>query len=368
MIPTALKKCLADQETVLDAFNAAYGTNITYSVIPDHIVIYPFHFDFDEAVEDQDYTVSFTVPDGYDLKYSYTEIDGTETTVTVSEGNVDLEPDKNITYLSVEAVEDALGLGCQINVTWHPERTTGIFDAIRQIHDPEYDLTDLDTEYILNYSTERKLSSIVRIMLVNGGTDLDDHLALTNAQIKKLADLVWRKFKDGWTRIYTALTAEYNPIHNYDRDETITYDTEDTHSASDDYSETETEKRNTDMTSSITDATAENDVYGFNSTDPVHDTKQTTNSSQTTSGDKDDNYTETTRGMEGSLSDTKEGTVRTQTSGNIGVTTSAQMVDEEIRLRVSNQMRTILMRDLDTILTQPIFNDPVSCNILREEI
>ena len=367
MLPNRVKQMMVDQETILDAFNAAYDPIIEYDIDDTNLIITPA-FDPDDPPEDKEYTVVVNAEPGYGIQYRMEEIDGTETVATVSEGIATVTAEKRVIYLEIAAVavEDAEGI--QVTFTWTPEHTTGIFDAIRQIYDPLYDIQMLDTEYVLDHAAHKKLGTMVKIMLKNGGTEHDDHISLTNAQIHKLAELIWRKYGDAWDRTYDALIADYNPIHNYDRDETITYDLEDGHGASEDYVDTETEKRNTNLSASVTDATNELDVYGFNSTDPVPDSKQTTNSETVTSGDKDDNYTETSRTLEGKLLDTKDGTVRTITKGNIGVTTSAQMVDEEVRLRMANQMRTILMRDVDAFLTQPIYNDPVSCTILREEI
>lgn len=366
MLPNNLKPLIANKETILDAFNLAYHPVLEYDITPDDLTI---EGEYDpEFIEDIEYHLSITADTGYGIYVGYREVDGTIHDSHLVEGTTVLGPEKRINKLVIfaYAVEDAEDV--KLEITYTPEHITGIFSAIEQAHGPEYDLNFLDMDYILNHAMNKKLSPIVRAMLMKSGTDAGDHLALSVSQIKKLADLVYRRFGPGWDHIYDALTAEYNPIHNYDRDETITYDTEDGHGASDDYADTDTEKRSTDITSEVEDATTENDVYGFNSSTAVPDSKSTVNSSQHTTGLADDNVIERTHTLDGKLLDTKEGTVRTQTKGNIGVTTNMEMVSQEVQLRVANQMRQILMRDLDSFITTPTYGDPVSSNIIREEI
>ena len=367
MLPNYLKPLIANKETILDAFNLAYHPELTYNIEPEHLTI-DESFDPDDPVEDVEYSWSVLADEGYGICIRYRTVDGQGVIEHLTEGTTAIAPDKRINLLSVFAEEVEGAENVTATLTYTPEHITGIFSAIQQIQDPDYDLELLDMEYILNHATAKKLATIVRIMLVKSGTDAGDHLALSVYQIKKLADLVYRRFGPGWQRVYDALTAEYNPIHNYDRDETITYDTEDGHGASEDYADTDTEKRSTDITSEVEDATTENDVYGFNSSTAVPDSKSTVNSSQHTTGLADDNVIERTHTLDGKLLDTKEGTVRTQTKGNIGITTNMEMVSQEVQLRVSNQMRQILMRDLDSFITMPTYGDPVSSNIIREEI
>ena len=366
MLPNNLKPLIANKETILDAFNLAYHPVLEFDITPDDLTI---EGEYDpEVIEDIEYHLTITADPGYGIYYRYREVDGVTYSAHLDEGETVIGPEKRINFLTIFAYEVEGAENVSLDITFTPEHITGIFSAIDQAHGPEYDLNFLDMEYILNHAMNKKLSPIVRAMLMKSGTDAGDHLALSVNQIKKLADLVYRRFGPGWDHIYDALTAEYNPIHNYDRDETITYDTEDGHGASEDYADTDTEKRSTDITSEVEDATTENDVYGFNSSTAVPESKSTVNSSQHTTGLADDNVIERTQTLDGKLLDTKEGTVRTQTKGNIGVTTSAQMITQEVQLRVANQMREILMRDLDSFITTPTYGDPVSSNIIREEI
>lgn len=136
--------------------------------------------------------------------------------------------------------------------------------------------------------------------------------------------------------------SEYNPIENYSMEQVETPDI--THTKSGTSSETETpnitETIHAETNSKLkTDGSSSGNVYGFGSSasTPLNEGE----SSQTTQGSKDDNYTDSerretgTRSVSGSSGETEKetGTRRLTRSGNIGVTTSQQMLQSEIELR-----------------------------------
>lgn len=136
--------------------------------------------------------------------------------------------------------------------------------------------------------------------------------------------------------------SEYNPIENYSMEQVETPDI--THTKSGTSSETETpnitETIHTEANSKLkTDGSSSGNVYGFGSSasTPLNEGEST----QTTQGSKDDNYTDSerretgTRSVSGSSGETEKetGTRRLTRSGNIGVTTSQQMLQSEIELR-----------------------------------
>ena len=146
-----------------------------------------------------------------------------------------------------------------------------------------------------------------------------------------------------WTRMLAALTAEYNPISNYDRTDTESENVTGTHS--------EMNNRESSGSSGFTGTTANSgedvsrsDRQGFNSSDYAPVDKQTMqhglaqNSASAT----------TTEGSEsGSVSgDRSENRVRTlQSRGNIGVTTNQQMIEAEIALRAQWTIYGIIVND-----------------------
>lgn len=156
--------------------------------------------------------------------------------------------------------------------------------------------SDLDTEYVYLHSGDKSISPL-----------------LEQTSLDKVASIIVSKFGDKWNRLYDAfITRVYNPIENY--------------------SMTETEKTNSKVkvTSSGTAGT-----YGFNSDSSVPTGESSTET--TSEGNADDNNRELTR------------------SGNIGVTTSQQMLQSELDLRKWN-FADMLYQDVDSICTLSIYD------------
>lgn len=124
--------------------------------------------------------------------------------------------------------------------------------------------------------------------------------------------------KDNFAKLWQGFTAEYNPIENYDRHEDSTETPDITHT----------------LTNSGEDAsTNEADVQGYNATD------YTPNSRTISSGTSSTNGTD------------KESGTRTFTSrihGNIGVTTSAQMLEGELALRRNLDIYALIAEEFET--------------------
>lgn len=129
-------------------------------------------------------------------------------------------------------------------------------------------------------------------------------LTYANPDIMKRMIKTWSYNKlPAWERILTALEEQYNPLHNYDRHETWT-----------------------DEGSASASASGSNStkVAGFNS--------------GTSMADRDTN----TQSTSSSSNSTGEHTGHTY--GNIGVTTSAQMLQGEIDVRTANDMYDIILQ------------------------
>ena len=148
-------------------------------------------------------------------------------------------------------------------------------------------------------------------------------LARTNTPLEEFYKLFqrWSKGKGyGFIRSYAALLIEYNPTHNYDGTEKITTTTDFGKVVS---SESEGTTTNTPTLTSTT----ERSMYGYNSSSDVDADKAVT-----TAGGKD------VTGVEGSGSVTESGTekvtVETEKGGNLGLTTNAQLITGELKLRM----------------------------------
>lgn len=138
---------------------------------------------------------------------------------------------------------------------------------------------------------------------------------------------VWSaRRQETWQKLYNSTQLEYNPIENYDRKEDITETRE---------ISKETSGKTSGTTSEVTEAesTANNetkrDVSAENATDYQPDTRDIGTGTINDSGTRDLNLKSENSGDESSLD---KFTHTNRTHGNIGVTTSQQMIQSEREL------------------------------------
>ena len=145
---------------------------------------------------------------------------------------------------------------------------------------------------------------------------------LPNPELFKRATAAWtRRKQKGWLRALAAMDAEYNPIHNFDRNE--------------EYTDAETGSSGTDTSSR---GTTTNQVAGFNSSSYGPESQQSMNQS----GESD-----TTFGRELEHS--------AHLYGNIGVTTSQQMVTAEMELSGKLDIYQVIADDFKREFTLLIY-------------
>ena len=137
-------------------------------------------------------------------------------------------------------------------------------------------------------------------------------------QVKTAITEWFARRKGNFAKLWQGFTAEYNPIENYDRQEDSTETPNITHTLS-----------NSGQDASTNEA----DVQGYNGTDYVPNSRTKSSGTSSTNG-----------------TDTESGT-RTYTSrihGNIGVTTSAQMLEGELALRKSMDIYALIAAEFET--------------------
>lgn len=157
---------------------------------------------------------------------------------------------------------------------------------------------NLDTELYYEKSTEKYISTLYQNLLEK----FDDETAL-----EKVAENIVMKFRTNWDKIYEAYFAtNYKPLENYSMTEKENIGTE--------------IRVNNDV---------DNKIYGFNSVEGSNSSKSS--NSVVTSSDFNENKRELTR------------------QGNIGVTTSQQMLTSELELREYNFFEKILT-DIDSVI------------------
>lgn len=148
---------------------------------------------------------------------------------------------------------------------------------------------------------------------------------------------VWsRKRLPVWTELQKTLEYEYNPIDNYDRTETVTEGIERSGSGSSSRSGTNTgsgtgttETENSSSSSGTNTGTASNTAYN---SDAFADTAKNVTSGSSTGSDEGSSTTTSSSSEtisetgETESSSSEDRTMTTRTRGNIGVTTTQQMI------------------------------------------
>lgn len=271
----------------------------------------------------------------------------------------------------------------------------GIFSELNKLSVPwRTNSTDLDLEYFGNHSGEKIISPLVSKLLV------DDKL--TSDSVTRLASIIFSLNGDNWSRLYSALQEEYKALQNYNGDETRTVTTTDT--GTDTFSHTGNETNTLNDSSSNTRTGSEslessgsdslsktgtvgsqgsnlsdNNVFGFNSSSSVpsdnsnssNNSTDTYNLSDKTSYGKKDTKVynnvsdsgsrESTNTVSNESSDTETKNLQTNTSetfhreGNLGVTTSQQMLESEFELRMKYRFFDVVFADVDKTLALQLY-------------
>lgn len=246
----------------------------------------------------------------------------------------------------------------------------------------------LNLQYHGNISGKKETSPLVDSLIVENN--------LTDNSKTMLAMSIFSIYSNKWSKLYRILSLEYEPIENYNMTETestkSTNENTDTITTnttnSNDVTETNTgtntanDSENTTGKNTITDSrtvtennnvTNNNALYGFNSTSGVNsDSQNGTETRNVTDSNTHNDDLKGTRTNEHSenintskvtaqkndVKDVKDGTHTENSSqdrtltrhGNIGVTTSQQMLNSEIELWQWDFFSGVF-KDIDKILT-----------------
>ena len=139
------------------------------------------------------------------------------------------------------------------------------------------------------------------------------------------------KYQLELAKIYEALTAEYNPIWNYDRNEKWSDSSGQKYTSQTNAGHKATDSPDFTVAQTI-DATAEHKISADNSSDYSPESKDISNNGTTKTSGKTEDLSET------SNSKTEDSTINNSSHsghlwGNIGITTSASMVTEVVQQR-----------------------------------
>lgn len=192
---------------------------------------------------------------------------------------------------------------------------------------------EIDRMYYLEHSGSKPISITYDRFLY-----IQEHEQPNFAVKLELMNMIVSKFYDKWNRLYEVLVqSHYSPLENYDMSQTETPD----------ITKTKHHEENTDVSVATSDQTSTNSLYGYNNSTPQPVNKADSSGTTTTTGDVKDNYYDDT--------DTETGTRSLTRHGNIGVTTSQQMLLSEVDLRDKMNFYNIIMDDMDSILCQLVY-------------
>lgn len=193
--------------------------------------------------------------------------------------------------------------------------SSSLIQTLHDRYDLDFESTSID--YLMN-SGEKYISNLVQYYLDTKSTSI---MALNSISL-----VITGRFKDKWDKISLALKTDYAPLENYSMEEKES---------------TNTNVKTTSKGSSSSNGTSGSDsgVYGYNSIESTPSSTSKSNANQENQqssedsvvGSEDDNYRKLTR------------------HGNIGVTTSQQMLQSEIELRQYDFVKEIF-KDIDSML------------------
>lgn len=244
----------------------------------------------------------------------------------------------------------------------------------------------LDLDYIGNFSGRKIISNLVESLLGE-----DEDATLTAADLSMLCDIIVALYGTKWSKLWDTMSFDYNPIENYSMVETMTNDATvtqygKTHTRTDNLQHQRTDnlqhqrtdnlhhsKTGTETETPNTHTSEDKSVYGFNSAEAVPTDERevaNTGTNQMTYNTQDadtgtqiesDTGTQTdahtgTQTEADTGSDTSTRNYRLTRAGNIGVTTSQQMIESERELwRLWDFFRSVVYLDIDRILTIEIY-------------
>lgn len=227
-----------------------------------------------------------------------------------------------------------------------------------------------DEEFVLKYGDRKLSNSVIKELCyldkqnteISGGLDIHE---LSENCLNNVYKRVFIHNIDNWLKKFDAYNlTSYKPLDNYNMEEVRTPDLTETVNNTDSVSDTETGSNTKSVKTDITttnDSESETGIFGFNSGSTSNPTADGTGSTTVhTTGSANDNTEQTnitgshtgTKTQLGTKSNT--GTETLTRSGNIGVTTSQQMLQSELDLR-SHILIDEIYKALAKYMTNPVY-------------
>lgn len=240
----------------------------------------------------------------------------------------------------------------QINVLFdvYPNWLTdgGIFTDLSQYtsvpwkNSENIDAFALDLDYYGNRSGLRYISKIIQKMLTENGLSTENR--------KNLCKIIYNRYGLAWNKQYNALLSEYAPLDNYNMIETEESNNTRTPDLQNNQTITDTGSVSQNVTDNDRKSMTEVEVSAFNANNFTDSDKSTTTLSGGTTSETSFNN------RKNSKISSETGTEKTETNrkltrkGNIGVTTSQQMLQSELDLRMFDFFEHVF-ECVDNVLT-----------------
>lgn len=212
-----------------------------------------------------------------------------------------------------------------------------IFKKIQTSYSSTFEWLDSDTaqtldeKLILEHSGDKWISRYYGKLL-----ELEEDSTIEDA-LQIVAKNIVLTYTDKWNKLYSAIiSSDYEPLENYNMEQVETPDI--------------TREKTVDVKTKMTTSSSgdsSNGVYGFNSATPVPSTEAEASTEVTVEGSNEDNVSHDV--------DTETGTRELTRHGNIGVTTSQQMLESEIELRSKNNFMLMILNDVSKILCLSVY-------------
>lgn len=235
----------------------------------------------------------------------------------------------------------------------------GIISSLSRFNYPFFTdtINFLNMEYHGNHSGNKVISPLLDNILGQNDKLSSDNLAT-------IADIINSMYSIKWTKLYNTTIQEYNMLHNYDMIETESIDREHNNTSKTENNTTvnstdTTKKTGSVDTNSTQNSQVDNSVFGFNTETAVPSDNSNNNLTinQSVTNDLTDtlNTTDTTNAnINVTDDDTSNEKRNLSRSGNIGVTTSQQMIQSERDLWNWLLYDTIF-NDIDKIVTIQVY-------------
>ena len=190
--------------------------------------------------------------------------------------------------------------------------------------------------FLLKYAGERRVINLLQNVYEYYIESGDTELVASEKVAKDMATEIYNMYKEKWERIKLALESQYNPIENYNRTELETIDDNqtDTINGSKVNVASGSDSLTGNQSNSGTDTNVNSQTAYDSNSLKVHD------DSKLTYGHRVDDSSTTTYGRHDTLTDVEEQkrigkiTRNNHTSGNIGITTSQDMLSQEAEIAV----------------------------------